>query len=270
MKRPDVYGAAIARPAERGHAPFASTTVGPLTVSSACSEPGTLTIALEGELDIATAPAFERLLNEAERDRWPTVVLDLRRLSFIDSSGIRALLGANDRIGRLGGRMVLRNASRDVRRTLTAIGVDSILELTEAVDDDGRPPGRPPQTPTSLSLVSDVDAGAGATLMEVTNAVVGACKTHTGKGPTRAKTHLRTNALYVVLRDWMTVAERTLLARGRQDLIAESRQHLHQQIADTAQSTVEDATGRNVIATRSHIQFDRNTAIVVFILSPAA
>ena len=268
MKTSPGPAAAIAGSAERGQ--FANTAVGHLTASSACSEPGTLTIGLEGELDIATAPALEQLLREIERDRWPTVVLDLRNLSFIDSTGIRELLGANDRIGRLGGRMVLRHASRDVRRTLAAIGVDSILDLTDPIDDDRRPSGRPPQPPSAPSLVPDLEPGAGPTLMEVTNAVVTACKAHTGKGPMRAKAHLRSNALYVVLRDWMTVAERTLLARGRKDLIAELRRHLHQQVADATQSSVEEATGRNVIATRSHIQFDRRTAIVVFILRPAA
>jgi anti-anti-sigma factor len=97
-----------------------------------------LTIELEGELDIATAPALEQLLSEVERDRWPTVVLDLRQLDFIDSSGIRALLTANDRIGRLGGRMAVRHVARPVRRTLAAIGVDSILDIAhEPVDARG-------------------------------------------------------------------------------------------------------------------------------------
>jgi uncharacterized protein YbcI len=68
----------------------------------------------------------------------------------------------------------------------------------------------------------------------------------------------------------MTVAESTLVAGGRQDLVAESRRHLHQRVADATRPSVEEATGRNVTATRSHIDFDRNTAIVVFTLHPAA
>jgi len=113
--------------------PFADTTVGQLTARSSCSQPGTVTIELEGELEIASAPALERLFGEVERDRWPTVVLDLRQLDFIDSSGIRVLLTANDRIGRLGGRVALRRPSRPVRRTLAVIGADSILDV------DGEP-----------------------------------------------------------------------------------------------------------------------------------
>ena len=126
---------AIGVSAQPRKAAFATTRAGQLTTSCSCSEPGTLTIGLDGELDIATAPALERLLREVERDRWPTVVVDLRQLSFIDSSGIRALLTANDRIGRRDGRMLVRHPSRAVRRTLAAIGVDSILDIADAVDE---------------------------------------------------------------------------------------------------------------------------------------
>ena len=118
--------------------PFADTTFGQLRTRSSCSKPGTLTIELEGELDIASAPALERLFRQVERDRWPTVVLDLRDLDFIDSSGIRVLLTANDRISRLGGRVAVRQASRPVRRTLAAIGADGILDVDdEPVDARG-------------------------------------------------------------------------------------------------------------------------------------
>jgi anti-anti-sigma factor len=286
------HAATDAGSAERARAPFANTTFGHLTASSACSEPGTLTIELDGELDIATAPAFEQLLTELERDRWPTIVVDLRHLNFIDSSGIRTLLAAHRRIGGLGGRMVLRDASRTVRRTLAAIGVDSILDLNEVIDeparngqarrsqpdprgstssgDDESSPSGPRQPPSPLSLASDLDPAAGPTLMGVTNAVVTACKTHTGKGPERAKAHVRPNTLYVVLHDWMTAADHTLLDHGREDLVAESRRHLHDQVAASTRTTVENATGRIVIATRSHLDFDRNTAILAFSLGRQA
>jgi uncharacterized protein YbcI len=129
---------------------------------------------------------------------------------------------------------------------------------------------RPDPPPPTLSPVERVEPTAGPMLMEITNAVVAACKTHTGKGPPRAEAHVHPDALYVTLRDWMTRAEQTLLARGSQDLIAQMRRQLHDQVADATRATVEHATSRTVIATRSHIEFDRDTAILLFILSPAA
>ena len=135
---------------------------------------------------------------------------------------------------------------------------------------DNQPAGRTDRPPPTLSLVSDVEPAAGPTLMEITNAVVAACKTHTGKGPRRAKAHLGPDALYVLLHDWMTRAEQTLLAHGRQDLIAQIRHHVHDHVADATRPTVEHATGRSVIATPSHIEFEHDTATLVFILSQAA
>ena len=64
------------------------------------------------------------------------------------------LLGANDRIGRLGGRMVFRHASRAVRRTLAAIGVDGILDLTDGGDEPTPMPG--PQPAARLQGIEDV------------------------------------------------------------------------------------------------------------------
>jgi|SRR6188472_620838 len=105
--------------------------------------------------------------------------------------------------------------------------------------------------------------------MEVTNAVITACKAQTGKGPQRARAHPRPNA---VRRPAGLDDHRRAHPPHRRPpgLIAESRRLLHDQVADATQSTVETATSRVVIATRSHIDFNRNTAILVFILGRAA
>ena len=52
------------------------------------------TVAVRGELDVATAPALERVLVDHARRGGP-VVLDLRELSFIDASGLGLLLRTN-------------------------------------------------------------------------------------------------------------------------------------------------------------------------------
>lgn len=73
-------------------------------------------ISAEGELDMASAPELERLLTE---QRGP-VLLDLRSVRFIDSSGLRILVGAEERSRRDG--LDLRLASGPATRR--------ILELT--------------------------------------------------------------------------------------------------------------------------------------------
>jgi anti-anti-sigma factor len=88
---------------------------------------------LAGELDIATAPQLERALREP-RLRARLVVLDLRELTLIDSSGVHAIVDAGIRACQLGHRLlVLRGPP----------GVDRVFTLTESsadvVDGDIQP-----------------------------------------------------------------------------------------------------------------------------------
>ena len=50
------------------------------------------TLLLTGELDLASAPAIERILPELCADGASEIVLDLSRLAFIDSTGLRTIL----------------------------------------------------------------------------------------------------------------------------------------------------------------------------------
>jgi len=71
---------------------------------------------LEGELDMATADDLSQVLREASTNGDP-IVLDFSGVSFMDSSGLRALL---ERAGQPNGSgsMVILNPSDQVRRVL--------------------------------------------------------------------------------------------------------------------------------------------------------
>jgi anti-sigma B factor antagonist len=53
-----------------------------------------LYVELDGELDVATAPILDETLKQAEASDPGRIVIDLTRVSFIDSTGLRALLEA--------------------------------------------------------------------------------------------------------------------------------------------------------------------------------
>ncbi len=63
-------------------------------------------IRVAGELDIATAWQLERALREAEI-RARRVVLDLRELTFMDTSGVHVIVDAGNRARQSGRRLVL-------------------------------------------------------------------------------------------------------------------------------------------------------------------
>jgi anti-anti-sigma factor len=76
---------------------------------------------LEGEFDIETVDVFEAAVT-GRVDGTADVVLDLTSLSFLDSTGVRAMLAL---AARLDGRpLTLRGAAANVRRTLLIAGVD--------------------------------------------------------------------------------------------------------------------------------------------------
>ena len=88
------------------------------------------TVTVGGELDIATVPELDTELRAAERDA-ALVVLDLRSLEFVDSSGVALLLSTARRMRRAGGRLVLMRGTIDVQWLLALMGVDRELEFVE-------------------------------------------------------------------------------------------------------------------------------------------
>jgi anti-sigma B factor antagonist len=65
-------------------------------------EPGAVMFSLRGELDLAHAYTFDEELRTVEATRPSTVVIDLRRLTFLDSCGLARLLAARGARGSRG------------------------------------------------------------------------------------------------------------------------------------------------------------------------
>jgi anti-anti-sigma factor len=78
-------------------------------------------VRLTGELDAATAPRLERLLREP-RLQARVIVLDLRDLAFVDSSGVHAIVDASIRSRQAGQRMLLLRGRAGADRVFTLTG----------------------------------------------------------------------------------------------------------------------------------------------------
>jgi anti-anti-sigma factor len=86
---------------------------------------GTPVARLQGELDLAGAAHLEELLVGLTS---PTVVVDLSRLQFIDSSGFGALLRAQGRLEGDGRHLSFQGPLRpEVARTLSMLGMPDIV-----------------------------------------------------------------------------------------------------------------------------------------------
>ena len=89
----------------------------------------TLTVALDGELDFATALGVELRLEEAIRQA-DRVVVDLSNLDFIDSTGLRTLLESHAAARREGVQLELVPGPEAVQRVFEVAGLLDELPFT--------------------------------------------------------------------------------------------------------------------------------------------
>jgi len=87
-------------------------------------EGSSVLIGVAGELDAYSVPSLEELASSLKSDGHSHFTLDLSQTTFIDSSGLRALLGLHAEIVRSGaGEMVLKAPSDPVVRLLAITGL---------------------------------------------------------------------------------------------------------------------------------------------------
>ena len=89
------------------------------------NEAGHWTLELEGELDLSNSAALEGEIRLAETSA-ETITIDLRALTFMDSSGLHVITAAQERSG-AGHRLQLRNGTRAVQRVFRLTGTEERL-----------------------------------------------------------------------------------------------------------------------------------------------
>ena len=94
-----------------------------MTATPAGSAPGAAEVVLSGELDIATLDDAERQVEEAAATAPPLLVIDLSGLTFVDSSGVRLVLLADDRARAAGRRLAVRLGTGHALRVFQALGL---------------------------------------------------------------------------------------------------------------------------------------------------
>jgi uncharacterized protein YbcI len=102
----------------------------------------------------------------------------------------------------------------------------------------------------------------------IANMTVHLLSEYTGRGPTRARTHLSGDLVAVVLQDTMTRGERSLIRDGERDRVLETRQAYQRTMREDLASGVAELTGREVIAFMSANHIDPDVGVEIFILAP--
>jgi anti-sigma B factor antagonist len=94
-------------------------------------------VQLTGELDISSASGVESRLIEVEQRAPERLILDLRRVNFIDSTGLSMIINADGRARRDGRQLTIVSGEGVPRRILRTVGLEERLDVLSELPESG-------------------------------------------------------------------------------------------------------------------------------------
>ena len=104
------------------------------------------TVAVSGELDLVSSPTLEDALDRVGGTDVDLVLLDLRELEFMDSTGLHLLIKAQQRLQEQGRRFAVIKGGVQVERLLSLTGVADLLKIVDS-PEELLEPDRTPDAP---------------------------------------------------------------------------------------------------------------------------
>jgi anti-sigma B factor antagonist len=96
---------------------------------------GDVVLTVRGEVDFSTAQEFEGTLRNALSDTRRRLVVDLRALRFLDSTGLATLLRLDRRARATSREVIFVKGPAQIRRVFALTGVSELLTMVD------EPPG---------------------------------------------------------------------------------------------------------------------------------
>jgi anti-sigma B factor antagonist len=90
---------------------------------------------VSGELDLASSPALEQELERPAVASGELIIIDLRGLQFMDSTGLSVLVRAHQRAAQAGQRFAVVKGPQQVQRLLELTGVAERLTLIDSPEE---------------------------------------------------------------------------------------------------------------------------------------
>jgi anti-sigma B factor antagonist len=92
-------------------------------------------VAVAGEIDVYTSPVLQEKLVEVLRDGSSNIVLDLSKVTFLDSTGLGVLITALKRCRNAEGDLELVTAQPNVLKVLEITGLNDVFQVRPSLDE---------------------------------------------------------------------------------------------------------------------------------------
>ena len=125
--------------------------------------------------------------------------------------------------------------------------------ITTTKPEGGAPSGARNTETNLVSPNQEQNTIHGPAALAICNAITGALKRSSGKGPTKVKAYSEHDHVAVIVQDMLTPLERTLVQDGHEQLVSEAREALTGRVASDCRATIEQATGRRVVGWQTEV-----------------
>jgi anti-anti-sigma factor len=105
---------------------------GELEVTARALPHGGTVVSVDGELDMATTPEFEGVVDDV--DAGSRLVIDLSKCTFLDSSAVRVLVSVARGAEETGGDVAIVAHNPGILRVLEIAAVDTMLPVHDTLD----------------------------------------------------------------------------------------------------------------------------------------
>jgi len=105
----------------------------PLTISLVVQD-RTATIAMDGDLDAQTAPIFQEQAQRAAEQHPQRLVLDMTRLGYMSSAGLRQLVYAQQKLDD-DVQIVLLGANPHIEQTIRLVGLEQSVTFADSIPE---------------------------------------------------------------------------------------------------------------------------------------
>ena len=106
-----------------------------MKISTSVTENGIVLLEVEGEVDAHTARELDKVLKDLLAEGRDRLVLDVSRMTYISSAGLRVIHSAQQGAHGLGGEVRLFGLNPLVRRIFTIAGFDELLRIDDTCQE---------------------------------------------------------------------------------------------------------------------------------------
>ena len=121
-----------------------------------------------------------------------------------------------------------------------------------------------------VKAASDAHLAGGHLLSAISTSIVAILREHYGRGPMKAKTYVLDDIIVVVMRgSGFTPLEQTIMNSGQPDRVIAMREDFQRVMAQRYRQTIEELTGRKVLAFLSQAHVEPDITMEIFFVDGA-